>query len=142
MQILIFDIELYHIKVYMVAGGWYRPNLNVSAEYLDSVEFFVLGHSAWQQAESLPIEINGPGAAVIDNVPYFFGNENLMSISMLSYVNVGGGAFSPEMQDFILKFNSTTSSLEQVGTMTTARSHFGISTLTNDVVENLIQYCL
>ena len=78
MQILIFDIELYHIKVYMVAGGWYRPNLNVSSKVLDSVELFVLGHSAWQQAESLPIEINGPGAAVIDNVPYFFGIESFM----------------------------------------------------------------
>ena len=78
MQILIFDIELYHIKVYMVAGGWYRPNLNVSSEVLDSVELFILGHSAWQQAESLPIEINGPGAAVIDNVPYFFGIESFM----------------------------------------------------------------
>ena len=51
---------------------------------------------------------------------------------------VGGGG----MQDFILKFNSTTSSMEQVGTMLTARSHFGISTLTNDLVENLKKYCL
>ena len=126
----------------MVAGGWHHPNLNVSSVELDSVELLVLGQSFWQQAEPLPVNIRGLGAAVIDNVPYFFGNENLMSMSMLSYVNVGGGAFSPEMQDFILKFNSTTSSLEQVGTMTTARSHFGISTLTNDVVENLIQYCL
>ena len=126
----------------MVAGGWHHPNLNVSSVELDSVELLVLGQSSWQQAEPLPVNIRGLGAAVIDNVPYFFGNENLMSMSMLSYVNVGGGAFSPEMQDFILKFNSTTSSLEQVGTMTTARSHFGISTLTNDVVENLIKYCL
>ena len=126
----------------MVAGGWHHPNLNVSSVELDTVELLVLGQSFWQQAEPLPVNIRGLGAAVIDNVPYFFGKENLMSMSMLSYVNVGGGAFSPEMQDFILKFNSTTSSLEQVGTMTTARSHFGISTLTNDVVENLIQYCL
>ena len=53
-----------------------------------------------------------------------------------------GGDEDPGKQDFILKFNTTTSSMEQVGTMITARSHFGISTLTNDVVENLIQYCL
>ena len=53
-----------------------------------------------------------------------------------------GGDKGPGKQDFILKFNTTTSRMEQVGTLITARSHFGISTLTNDVVENLIQYCL
>ena len=52
----------------MVAGGW------ISVHNLDSVELLVLGQSAWQQAEPLPFKMRGTGAAVIDNVPYFFGN--------------------------------------------------------------------
>ena len=123
----------------MVAGGWSTD----TGEDLDSVELLVLGQSAWQQAEPLPVKMRGTGAAVIDNVPYFFGNHSLMHqyrVIFLLFYNVGG--YSPEKQDFILKFNSTTSSMEQVGTMLTARSHFGISTLTNDLVENLIKYCL
>ena len=62
----------------MVAGGWHHPNLNVSSVELDSVELLVLGQSSWQQAEPLPVNIRGLGAAVIDNVPYFFGNESFM----------------------------------------------------------------
>ena len=62
----------------MVAGGWHHPNLNVSSVELDSVELLVRGQSSWQQAEPLPVNIRGLGAAVIDNVPYFFGNESFM----------------------------------------------------------------
>ena len=62
----------------MVAGGWYRPNLNVSSEVTDSVELLVLGQSTWQQSEPLPFKTHGNGAAVIDNIPYFFGNESFM----------------------------------------------------------------
>ena len=119
------------------------------------MELLVLGQSSWQETEPLPVKTRGIGAAVIDNIPFFFGNEmflfylifynivwnasNIMFFKSIFY-NIGGSR--PKRQDFILKFNSTTSTLEQVGTMIRARSHFGISTLTNDVVENLIQYCL
>ena len=58
----------------MVAGGW----KTTSPSELDSVELLVLGQSAWQQAEPLPIKMRGTGAAVIDNVPYFFGNDSSM----------------------------------------------------------------
>ena len=58
----------------MVAGGWY-PHVT---GMFDSVELLVLGQSAWQQAEPLPIAVNGVVASVIDNVPYFFGNDSSM----------------------------------------------------------------
>ena len=62
----------------MVAGGWHHPNLNVSSVELDTVEVLVLGQSFWQQTEPLPVNMRGLGATVIDNVPYFFGNDIFM----------------------------------------------------------------
>ena len=63
----------------MVAGGW----KTTSPSELDSVELLVLGQSAWQQAEPLPVKMRGTGAAVIDNVPYFFGNESFIIFNIL-----------------------------------------------------------
>ena len=65
----------------MVAGGWY-PNVRK----LDSLELLVLGKSAWQQSEPLHVKINGPGAAVIDNVAYFFGVKNLLHYAAIFFL--------------------------------------------------------
>ena len=63
----------------MVAGGWNRNGTSSRLQMeLDSVELLVVGQSAWQQSEPLPIPMRGLGAAVIDNVPYLFGNHSFI----------------------------------------------------------------
>ena len=66
----------------MVAGGFIYTRR--SQAELDSVELLVLGQSAWEQAEPLPIKMRGTGAAVIENVPYFFGNGSSISCHILT----------------------------------------------------------
>merc|ERR1711915_956699 len=75
----------------------------------------------------LPVKMRGMGLAVVDNIPYLLGGLNVPT---------------NHTYDDILMLDPSTLEWKEVGHMLSARSHFGISILSQKEVDEVMPFCV
>jgi len=104
--------------VYLVAGGY-----SGSGQHLVSTEILVSGSSAWLKVGDLP------------TVPIM----GLRGVSFNNKIIMTGGGNRNGNQNYVLSYNVSERSWNQVGNMRMARSFHGASLVP---VDQIIDYCL